>query len=95
MDVRDTLTIYDGKVAKARAAIEQCRKNDAALTAYINDPERKYDEWLQWPEHRRRIEDYEATLPDAPRSRAKCATPVVTPSGDTVSYVPTAAFPEI
>ena len=67
----------------------------SSLTAYINDPERKYDEWLQWPEHRRRIEDYEATLPDAPRSRAKCATPVVTPSGDTVSYVPTAAFPEI
>lgn len=97
LGVRDTLVIYEDKVAKARAAIEQCRKNDTALTAYINDPERKrkYDEWMQWPEHRERVKAHEATLPDAPRSRAKCATPVATPSSDAVSYVPTATLPEI
>lgn len=67
--VRDTLAIYEEKVVEARAAIERCRKNDTALTAYINDPERKrkYDEWMQWPEHRERVKAHEATLPDAPR----------------------------
>ena len=70
LGVRDTLAIYQEKVARARAAIEQCRRNDAALTAYINDPgrKRKYDEWTQWPEHRERVKAHEATLPDAPRS---------------------------
>lgn len=97
LGVRDALGIYEEKVAKARAVIEQCRKNDTALTAYINDPERKrkYEEWMQWPEHRERVKAHEATLPDAPRSRAKCATPVATPSSEAVSYVPTATLPEI
>ena len=69
LGVRDTLAIYEEKVAKARATIEQCRKNDAVLTAYIEDPERrrKYEEWKQWPEHRERVKAHEATLPDAPR----------------------------
>jgi hypothetical protein len=69
LGVRNTLAIYKEKVAGARAAIEQCRRNDAALTAYINDPvrKRKYDEWKQWPEHRERVKAHEATLPDAPR----------------------------
>ncbi|WAT87621.1 MobA/MobL family protein [Delftia acidovorans] len=69
LGVRDTLAIYEEKVAKARATIEHCRKNDAVLTAYIEDPERrrKYQEWKQWPEHRERVKAHEATLPDAPR----------------------------
>ena len=69
LGVRDTLAIYEEKVTKARVTIEQCRKNDATLTAFINDPERKrkYDEWKQWPEHRERVKAHEATLPDAPR----------------------------
>lgn len=64
------MTIYEGNFSKARAAIEKCRAKDEKLTAYINDPERrrKYDEWQQWPEHRKRVEAYEATLPDAPRT---------------------------
>lgn len=70
LGVRDTVTIYEGNLSKARAAIEKCRAKDEKLTAYINDPERrrKYDEWQQWPEHRKRVEAYEATLPDAPRT---------------------------
>lgn len=70
LGVRDTLAIYEEKVARARAAIEQYRKNDAVLTAHIEDPERrrKYDEWMQWPEHRERVKAHEATLPDAPRT---------------------------
>lgn len=69
LGVRDTLAIYEEKVARARQAIEECRKNDAAWTAFINEPERrrKYDEWKQWPEHRERVSAHEATLPDAPR----------------------------
>ncbi|MBD9530661.1 MobA/MobL family protein [Comamonas sp. CMM01] len=69
LGVRDILAIYEEKVAKARANIEQCRKSDAVLTAYIEDPERrrKYEEWKHWPEHRERVMAYEATLPDAPR----------------------------
>lgn len=44
------------------------QKHDERLTGIINDPERKrkYLEWQQWPEHRMRVADYEATLPDAP-----------------------------
>ncbi|WP_056661089.1 MobA/MobL family protein [Acidovorax sp. Leaf160] len=70
LGVRDTLAIYEEKVAKARATIEQCRKNNAVLTAYIEDPERrrKYEEWKQWPEHRERVKAHEATLPDALRT---------------------------
>ncbi len=70
LGVRDTVTIYEEKIAKARKAIDQSRKNDERLTAYINDPERKrkYQEWQQWPEHRKRVAEYEATLPDAHRT---------------------------
>ena len=76
LGVRDTLAIYEEKVAKARATIEQCRKNDAVLTAYIEDPERrrKYEEWKQWPEHRERVKAHEATLPDAPPSQSGART---------------------
>ena len=70
LGVRDTVTIYEEKIAKARESIDQCRKNDALLTTFINDPMRraKYDQWQQWNEHRKRVDEYEATLPDAPRS---------------------------
>jgi MobA/MobL family len=70
LGVRDTVTIYEEKIAKARESIDQCRKNDERLTTLINDPARrlKYDQWQQWSEHRKRIDEYEATLPDAPRS---------------------------
>lgn len=69
LGVRNTLALYEEKLARARAAIEQCRRNDAVWTACINDPERRrrYDEWMQWPEHRERVKAHEATLPDAPR----------------------------
>lgn len=70
LGVRDTVTIYEEKIAKARESIDQCRKNDERLTTLINDPERrrKYDQWQHWNEHRKRVDEYEATLPDAPRS---------------------------
>lgn len=72
LGVRDTVTVYEEKIAKACGAIERCRLNDKSLTTFINDPERKrkYQEWQQWPEHRQRVEEYEATLPDAPRTSA-------------------------
>ncbi|WP_310636250.1 MobA/MobL family protein [Delftia acidovorans] len=72
LGVRDTLAIYEEKVARAQRAIEECRKNDAVWTAFINEPERrrKYDEWKQWPEHRERVRRHEAALPDAPRERS-------------------------
>ena len=70
LGVRDTVTMYEEKIAKARESIDQCRKNDERLTLFINDPARrlKYDQWQQLNEHRKRVEEYEATLPDAPRS---------------------------
>ena len=70
LGVRDTIKPYEDKVEKARFAIARCREADARLGAFINDPERKrkYQEWQQWREHRKRVDDYEATLPDAPRS---------------------------
>lgn len=70
LGVRDTIKPYEDKLDKARAEIDRCREIDNRLGEFINDPERKrkYQDWKQWPEHRQRIEVYEATLPDAPRS---------------------------
>ena len=70
LGVRDNVSIYEETIAKARESIDQCRKNDERLTMFINDParRRKYDKWQQWNEHRKRVDEYEATLPDAPRS---------------------------
>ena len=69
LGLRDTVSIYDEKIAKAYEQLAKCKKHDERLTGIINDPERKrkYIEWQQWPEHRIRVADYEATLPDAPR----------------------------
>ena len=69
LGLRDTVSIYDEKIAKAYEQLAKCKKHDERLTGIINDPERKrkYLEWQQWPEHRIRVADYEATLPDAPR----------------------------
>ena len=69
LGLRDTVSIYDEKIAKAYEQLAKCKKHDERLTGIINDPERKrkYFEWQQWPEHRIRVADYEATLPDAPR----------------------------
>ena len=71
LGVRDTIKPYEDKLEKAHLAIERCREADARLGAFITDPERKrkYQEWQQWPEHRQRVEAYETTLPDAPRSK--------------------------
>ena len=73
LGVKDNVTIYEEKVVEARQAIEKCRKNDERFEYYVNDPERKrkYQEWQRWPEHRKRIYEYEATLPDAPRVQAE------------------------
>lgn len=70
LGVRDTIKPYEDKLEKARAEIDRCREVDNRLGDFINDPERKrkYQDWKQWPEHRQRIEMYEATLSDAPRS---------------------------
>ena len=70
LGVRDSVAMYEEKIAKAHESIDQCRKNDTRLTAFITDPARrfKYDQWLQWNEHRKRVDEYEATLPDAPHS---------------------------
>ena len=69
LGLRDTVSIYEEKIAKAHEQLVRCKKHDERLTGIINDPERKrkYFEWQQWPEHRIRVADYEATLPDAPR----------------------------
>ena len=69
LGLRDTVSIYDEKIAKAYEQLAKCKKHDERLTGIINDQERKrkYIEWQQWPEHRIRVADYEATLPDAPR----------------------------
>lgn len=69
LGLRDTVSIYEEKIAKAHEQLARCKKHDERLTGIINDPERKrkYFEWQQWPEHRIRVADYEATLPDAPR----------------------------
>ena len=69
LGLRDTVSIYDEKIAKAYEQLAKCKKHDERLTGIINDPERKrkYLEWQQWPEHRMRVADYEATLPEAPR----------------------------
>lgn len=69
LGLRDTVSIYDEKIAKAYEQLAKCKKHDERLTGIINDPERKrkYIEWQQWPEHRIRVADYEATLPDVPR----------------------------
>ena len=69
LGLRDTVSIYEEKIAKAHEQLARCKKHDERLTGIINDPERKrkYIEWQQWPEHRIRVADYEATLPDAPR----------------------------
>ena len=69
LGLRDTVSIYEEKIAKAHEQLARCKKHDERLTGIINDPERKrkYLEWQQWPEHRIRVADYEATLPDAPR----------------------------
>lgn len=76
LGVRDTIKPYEDKVKKARLAIERCREADARLGTFIDDPERKrkYQEWKQWPEHRQRVEAYEATLPDAPRFKPEHQT---------------------
>ena len=69
LGLRDTVSIYEEKIAKAHEQLARCKKHDERLTGIINDPERKrkYLEWQQWPEHRIRVADYEAKLPDAPR----------------------------
>lgn len=76
LGVRDTIKPYEDKVEKARLAIERCREADARLGTFIDDPERKrkYQEWKQWPEHRQRVEAYEKTRPDAPRSDSQPLT---------------------
>ena len=73
LGLRDTVSIYEEKIAKAHEQLARCKKHDERLTGIINDPERKrkYLEWQQWPEHRIRVADYEATLPDAPRRSQK------------------------
>lgn len=94
LGVRDTIKPYEDKVEKARLAIERCREADARLGAFIDDPERKrkYQEWKQWPEHRQRVEAYEKTLPDAPRSAHQHtkASPVSSHANEsaTVSFAP-------
>ena len=76
LGLRDTVSIYDEKIAKAYEQLAKCKKHDERLTGIINDPERKrkYIEWQQWPEHRIRVADYEATLPDAPRRKPNLLT---------------------
>lgn len=73
LGLRDTVSIYEEKIAKAHEQLARCKKHDERLTGIINDPERKrkYLEWQQWPEHRIRVADYEATLPYAPRRSQK------------------------
>lgn len=68
--VNGAVAVYEGKVAKAEETIGNLRKRNAKLTAFIEDPERtrKHQEWKQWPEHRKRVEEYETTLPDASKT---------------------------
>ena len=69
LGLRDTVSIYEEKIAKAHEQLVRCKKHDERLTGIINDPERKrkYFEWQHRPEHRIRVADYEATLPNATR----------------------------
>ena len=96
LGLRDTVSIYEEKIAKAHEQLARCKKHDEHLTGIINDPERKrkYLEWQQWPEHRIRVADYEATLPDAPRRNPNTlANNLKTPSTGSPQPVPSNSEP--